>query len=96
MRRHGRSRTQTVVPAPRSDRSCDPHGTRVATSKTRASNPFVHQPQRSTTMFQKISTFLIAASMLVMFGCNTMAGAGKDIQKGGEKLENSADKNKNK
>ena len=24
--------------------------------------------------------------------CNTMAGAGKDIQKGGEKLENSAEK----
>jgi predicted small secreted protein len=57
-------------------------------------NSFFNQLQRSTTMFQKISTFLIAASMLVMFGCNTMAGAGKDIQKGGEKIQNSADKNK--
>ena len=26
--------------------------------------------------------------------CNTMEGAGQDMQKGGEKLEKSADKNK--
>lgn len=31
---------------------------------------------------------------LGLTGCNTMAGAGKDIQKGGEKLEDSAEKNK--
>jgi entericidin B len=27
--------------------------------------------------------------------CNTMEGAGQDLQKGGEKLEKSADENKN-
>lgn len=27
-------------------------------------------------------------------GCNTMSGAGQDIQKGGEKLENAADRKK--
>ena len=39
---------------------------------------------------------LIAAALALAFvaGCNTMAGAGKDIQKGGESLENSAEKNK--
>lgn len=41
----------------------------------------------------------LAALMTVIFafavpltGCNTVKGAGQDIQKGGEKLENSADK----
>ena len=43
----------------------------------------------------------LAALVAVMFafsvplaGCNMMKGAGQDIQKGGEKLENSADKNR--
>jgi predicted small secreted protein len=30
-----------------------------------------------------------------MAGCNTMEGAGKDIKKGGESLENSTQKHKN-
>ena len=40
---------------------------------------------------------LIVTSLALAFlaGCNTMAGAGKDIQKGGESLENSAEKHKN-
>jgi predicted small secreted protein len=29
-----------------------------------------------------------------MAGCNTMSGVGKDVQKGGEKIENSAEKHK--
>ena len=39
---------------------------------------------------------LIAASLALAFlaGCNTMAGAGKDIEKGGEAIQNSANKNK--
>jgi predicted small secreted protein len=40
--------------------------------------------------------FMAAALVLAFLaGCNTMAGAGKDIQKGGESLENSAEKHKN-
>lgn len=39
---------------------------------------------------------LIALSALPLISaCNTMEGAGQDIQKGGEKLERSAEKNKN-
>jgi predicted small secreted protein len=40
---------------------------------------------------------LIAASLVLAFltGCNTIAGAGKDIEKGGEAIQNSANKNKN-
>ena len=43
----------------------------------------------------------IAALMAVTFafgislaGCNTMAGAGQDVQKAGQKMENAADKKK--
>ena len=43
---------------------------------------------------RKISWLALAASMLFMTACNTMEGAGKDIKKGGEKLEDSADRNK--
>ncbi len=31
-------------------------------------------------------------AVLVLAGCNTMEGLGKDIQKGGEKLEKAANK----
>ena len=39
---------------------------------------------------------LTAAALMAIFatGCNTMAGAGKDIERGGEKIQNSAEKNK--
>ena len=35
----------------------------------------------------------LAASLAA---CNTMSGLGEDIQRGGQKLEDSAEKNKNK
>ncbi len=38
----------------------------------------------------KVITLLLA--VLVLAGCNTMEGLGKDIQKGGEKLEKAANK----
>lgn len=37
-----------------------------------------------------VSVMLLAA--LVLTGCNTIAGAGKDIQKAGEKIEGAAKK----
>jgi predicted small secreted protein len=39
---------------------------------------------------------IIAGALVLAFiaGCNTMEGVGKDIQKGGEGLENSAQKHK--
>jgi len=41
---------------------------------------------------KKLAAFIaIAFSLSIpLTGCNTMKGAGQDIQKGGEKLENSA------
>jgi predicted small secreted protein len=41
-------------------------------------------------MMMKAITLLLA--VLVLAGCNTMEGLGKDIQKGGQKLEKAAEK----
>ena len=43
-------------------------------------------------MMKKLSALLVLTWILT--GCNTMAGAGKDIERGGEKIQNSAEKNK--
>ena len=41
-----------------------------------------------------VSTLLILAFATVLSACNTMEGVGKDIKRGGEKIENAADHNK--
>lgn len=41
-----------------------------------------------------MSAFLILAFAVTLSACNTFSGAGKDIQKGGEKIEDAAEKNK--
>jgi predicted small secreted protein len=43
---------------------------------------------------KKLLAILMAVSVAALAGCNTMSGLGKDVQKGGEKLENSAEKHK--
>ncbi|MEQ1516948.1 MAG: entericidin A/B family lipoprotein [Usitatibacteraceae bacterium] len=45
---------------------------------------------------KKIILTLAALSTVAMFtaGCNTVQGAGKDIERAGEKIENAAQKNK--
>jgi len=37
---------------------------------------------------------VMIALLPLLTGCNTMEGAGQDIQKSGKAIENSADKNK--
>lgn len=34
--------------------------------------------------------FLVAAAAFVLGGCNTIAGAGKDIKRAGQKIEDAA------
>ena len=41
-----------------------------------------------------LSTLLILAFAVSLSACNTFAGAGKDIQRGGEKIEGAAESNK--
>jgi predicted small secreted protein len=44
-------------------------------------------------MIKKITAGLFASLfMLGLFGCNTMEGAGKDIERGGEKIQEKADR----
>ncbi|HMA32148.1 MAG TPA: entericidin A/B family lipoprotein [Casimicrobiaceae bacterium] len=50
-------------------------------------------------MIEKIVVPLLAAMFVVGFsgalaGCNTMAGAGKDIQQGGQSIQNEANEHK--
>jgi len=45
---------------------------------------------------RKIAALLAVAfaCTIPLAGCNTMKGAGQDVQKAGEKMENAADKKK--
>ena len=43
-------------------------------------------------MFRTIMGLLLLAAFTA--GCNTMEGAGKDIERGGEKIQGSAERNK--
>lgn len=38
---------------------------------------------------------IAVTSLAVLAGCNTIAGVGQDVQKGGQALENAADNAKN-
>jgi entericidin B len=43
-------------------------------------------------MFRTLFAFALVA--IFTAGCNTMAGAGKDIERGGEKIQGSAERNR--
>jgi predicted small secreted protein len=63
-------------------------GTSIATRWGRYPNII----ERRDLMFRT----LMAALLIAFFaaGCNTMAGAGKDIERGGEKIQGAAERNK--
>ena len=43
---------------------------------------------------KKVITLVALVSLPILAACNTVEGLGKDIQVGGEKIENSAEKHK--
>jgi entericidin B len=45
-------------------------------------------------MLRKAIAILGAVATLLLTACNTMQGAGKDIERGGEKIQGAADRNK--
>lgn len=47
-----------------------------------------------TKKIKLIASGLIIASVLLLAGCNTMAGFGQDMQAGGKAITSSADKHK--
>ena len=47
-------------------------------------------------MFKKLLALLLAPIFLIgiLAGCNTVGGAGKDIEKGGEKIQQEVDEHR--
>jgi predicted small secreted protein len=43
---------------------------------------------------RKLVALMMVLAMGVLAGCNTMEGLGKDVQRGGEKVEGAADRNR--
>jgi entericidin B len=43
---------------------------------------------------KKLMAVLMVLAMGILAGCNTMEGFGKDVQRGGEKVEGAADRNR--
>ena len=41
-----------------------------------------------------LTTLFLAGTMAALTGCNTMEGAGKDIEKGGKAIKDEASENK--
>ena len=44
-------------------------------------------------MIKRLLAILVLAGFVA--GCNTIAGAGKDLERGGEKIQNKAEEKKN-
>lgn len=61
---------------------------------------FRHERCKSIPRMKTKSNITLASLAALLFGallfsgCNTMDGAGKDIEKGGEKIQNAVDKNR--
>ncbi|MBA3696382.1 MAG: entericidin A/B family lipoprotein [Methylotenera sp.] len=46
------------------------------------------------TIASLVATLFLAGTLVTLTGCNTMAGAGKDIERGGEKIKDEANEHK--
>ena len=45
-------------------------------------------------MIKKFLALACAAALMALAGCNTIKGAGEDIERGGEKLQGAAERNR--
>jgi entericidin B len=70
-----------------------PPGDSSGTPIANHSPQFILLTRKETIMYLRI--IAVAWAVAFMAGCNTMEGAGKDIKKGGESIEQSAEKHKN-
>ena len=43
---------------------------------------------------KRLIALMLAASYVLLAGCNTIQGAGKDVERGGEKIQKEAQENK--
>ncbi len=58
-------------------------------SRRRNYDAFTHSSLKGTTM-KLLITLLAAALFGTLAGCNTIEGAGKDLERGGEKVQDTA------
>jgi len=49
---------------------------------------------KGTIMIRKAIALAFAAAALLLTACNTIEGAGKDVERGGEKIQGAAERNK--
>jgi len=45
-------------------------------------------------MVKKLLALMVAAAFVSLAGCNTVEGMGKDVERGGEKIQSGAEKTK--
>jgi entericidin B len=68
----------------------------AALRHVRCGNPFGHCPDIENPNIQEIHMRNMLAALLLatlaLAGCNTVEGVGKDIERGGERLQDSAEK----
>jgi predicted small secreted protein len=62
-------------------------------------NHSIKNPNKEIQMFKRITastvlTAFLAGLIASLVGCNTMHGAGEDIEKGGEKIQEKADEHR--
>ena len=50
--------------------------------------------KKELTMIRKAIALACATAALLLAACNTIEGAGKDIERGGEKIQGAAERNK--
>ncbi len=52
---------------------------------------YLHHPWRDFDVQYRILTAILLAIPLVLTGCNTLEGAGEDVQEAGEEMEEAGD-----
>ena len=55
---------------------------------------FIFFKEKSMKYVKRVCVMLFVLATVALVGCNTMAGAGEDLQAGGKALTKSADANK--
>ncbi len=69
-----------------------PPGTRGTQLAKGGLQPF--QSLQESIMFKRVLVLVSLVSITALAGCNTMRGLGQDVERGGEKIQGSAERNR--
>jgi predicted small secreted protein len=53
------------------------------------------EKQKRSFIMKRLIALILAMSYVMLAGCNTIQGAGKDVERGGEKIQKEAQEHKN-